>query len=474
VAAAIAAAFAAVRRSTFSAIAAAFPAVRRSTFSAIAAFTFVNSLSSKFHCEQVAFGAVAGQRSEVLAVSGVAEIKGNSPGVLAIRQAMDECADQSCTLGWQQEPHSIDALGRKETVFVPGLLHRQWAHECADSAVLSVPLILEHEVIGVVSCRRNSRRPFTCAERTQIEQLCGQFVGPIRLIEAASRPITKQISRLTYGAAKNLFRRGAWGRWLALAAFLMAGGWFCLGSTQFQPRCTCEVAPEETLHFTAPFQAKLGTVHVQAGDEVKAGQLLAEFETRELQLEFESLVADLSAHEVDVRTALQDNNVDQAALFQAKADVLRTRALAAENRLRRARLVAPADGRITQCDSRKLTGQVLAQGDTVLQLAPNGGFVLKVHVPDGVATSVEPGQRGIFASAARPDIPLKFQIRRVNAAAEVVNGANVFVAEADLARSPHWLKAGMQGTVRIESSQRPVWWVATRSVSDWLRMRFWL
>jgi len=449
---------------------------RASQFSSVRefAYTLVNSLSSKFLCEQAAFGLAGKQRVEVLAVSGLAEIKASSPGVLAVRQAMEECVDQRSVVGWQQESPSAMASGETDDAIAPGLLHRQWAHESTDSSVISVPLFADDEIIAVVSLRRNSRHPFTSCERLQLDRLCKQFAIPIRLIETASRPITRQITAAIGGFAKQSLRRGAWGRWLALLIFMSGTGWFSMGTTQFHPRCTSHVAPETTLHFTAPFQARLEKVHVNSGDQVKAGQLLAEFDARDLRLEFESLAADLTAREVDVRTALQENDVEKAALYQAQADVMRTRALAVENRLRRARVIAPTDARIIQCDAKELTGQVLAQGDPVLQLAPHGGLVLKLQVPDGIATSVEPGQIGTFASTARPDLPLQFRIRQMNSAAEVVAGANVFVAEAEVLNPPDWLKVGMQGTVKIDSSIRPVWWVTAHSAIDWLRMRFWL
>lgn len=438
------------------------------------AFTLVNSLCTKFRCEQVAFGTAGKQRVEVLAVSGLSDIKASSPGVLAVRQAMEECVDQRAIVGWQQQSDNVTASGQVEEVSSPGLLHRQWAHDCGDSAVLSLPLFIDDEIIAVVSLRRNSRHSFTAAERTQLDQLCRQFATPVRLIESATRPIIRQITAAIGGRAKQSLRRGAWGRWLVMLLLTSGVGWFSMGTTQFQPRCTCQVAPETTLHFTAPFQARLDNVHVHAGDEVTVGQLLAEFETRDLRLEFESLAAELTAREVDVRTALQDNDVEKAALYQAQADVLRTQALAVENRLRRARVVSPVDGQIILCDSRELTGQVLAQGDPVLQLAPHGGLVLKLHVPDAIATNVEPGQTGTFASAARPDTPVQFRIRQMNSAAEVVDGTNVFVAEAEITTPSDWLKVGMQGTVRIDSATRPVWWVTTHSAIAWLRMRFWL
>lgn len=449
---------------------------RSSSFQSVRefAYTLVGSLCSRFRCEQVAFGIVKRQRVEVLAVSGLAEIKANSPGVIAIRQAMEECVDHDKALGWQMEQRETGADGHIEEVSSPGLLHRQWAHSSNHSAVLSAPLRVDAQTVGVVSFRRDIRHPFSADERLQIERLCARFGAPVRLIESASRSVGHQIVRNIGNAARGSLKRGAWGRWIVLAALIVTIGWFSAGTTQFHPRCTCEVTPESTIHFTAPYQGKLGRVHVHAGEDVVAGQLLAEFETRELRLQFESLVADLTAREVDVRKALQDNNVEEASLYQAQADVLRTQALGIENQLQRARLLAPEDGRIIQCDSRQLTGQVLDQGDPVLQFAPHGGFVLNIHVPDGIATNVKAGQAGIFASAARPDIPLPFRIRRVNSAAEVVNGTNVFEAEAELTTSPEWLKAGMQGSVRIDGDIRPVWWVTTHSVLGWLRMRFWL
>jgi hypothetical protein len=51
---------------------------------------------------------------------------------------------------------------------------------------------------------------------------------------------------------------------------------------------------------------------------------------------------------------------------------------------------------------------------------------------------------------------------------------NVFIARAPLEAHPDWMRTGMEGTARVETISRPVWWVAMHRVVDWGRMNFWL
>ena len=57
---------------------------------------------------------------------------------------------------------------------------------------------------------------------------------------------------------------------------------------------------------------------------------------------------------------------------------------------------------VIQSHVEKKLGQVFALGDPVLQFAPNDGWRLRIHVPEGAAIDVARLQQGTFASKARP------------------------------------------------------------------------
>ena len=81
---------------------------------------------------------------------------------------------------------------------------------------------------------------------------------------------------------------------------------------------------------TAPLESRLETVHVAAGDIVKTGDVLAEFDTRPLQLELETLRAETARTEVSARAAVQAGDVAAAALQKSHVQVLQTRQAALE------------------------------------------------------------------------------------------------------------------------------------------------
>lgn len=58
------------------------------------AFQLANSISAKFSCEQVSIGVVKDRGVRLIAISGAATIKRNSPGAIALEQAMEECCDR--------------------------------------------------------------------------------------------------------------------------------------------------------------------------------------------------------------------------------------------------------------------------------------------------------------------------------------------------------------------------------------------
>jgi hypothetical protein len=51
---------------------------------------------------------------------------------------------------------------------------------------------------------------------------------------------------------------------------------------------------------------------------------------------------------------------------------------------------------------------------------------------------------------------------------------NVFVAEARVAQPHGWIRPGMQGTAQIDVGRRPVWWVGTHGVIDFIRRKLWI
>lgn len=423
-------------------------------------FTIVNSLCNRLQCEQVSFGIERRQRIEVQAVSGLPKFKSNSPGIARARQVMEECLDADRVVG-----HQADST---DEVFP---IHRQWSADTGASAVLSIPLKSGDVTTAVVSCRRPASRPFSADDIAGVTQMIQPYGSAVRLLERANAPLSNRVQQAVQATVKN---NTTFLRLMCWAAMLVGMWWFVFGTMVYQPICQTSVVAAELRHFSAPFVGQLLRVHVSAGDTVVKGQLLAEFDVREQQLQLEAINAELAETSINQREAMQSGDAAKAALHQAHGNVLNAQAGALAERIERGRLVAPANGTVIQADLNRRIGQVFRHGEEVLVFAPDSGWMLEISVPDHVVSHVEIGQHGQFSASARPSEALAFEVGQLDGSASVLDGTNVFMARAPLQENPDWMRNGMQGFGRVETERQPVWWVCCHTAIDWARTHFWL
>jgi biotin carboxyl carrier protein len=429
------------------------------------AYSIVNALANQCGAEQVAFGITSGQRIQVLAISGLSDFKTSSPGVAMMTQAMDECLDFGSLIA-SPMPVGLD--------IVPLPIHRRWSAEAGAASVCSIPLSDNEGVSAVVSLRRTATRPFTKDELSALARTLQPYGHALRMLDRATRPLQQQVKFAAKESLQRSFAAGSIGRLGLICGLIVVGLWLVFGSLTYRPMCTARVVAENMVQMTAPANAKLLKAYVQPGEEVRAGQVLAEFDTTETTLQLQTLEREIASTEVEVRRSITARDTSSAALHKARVGVLMTQAAGLQERLEHARLVAPENGTIVRADLEKRIGQMFVPGDMVLEFAPVGGWNLEIQVPDDIGTLVQSGQIGTFAAASYSSHSMPFEIQYIGGTTQVVDGNNVFIAQAPLAERPEWMKSGMEGTARISTVEKPVWWVLAHRVIDWCRLSFWI
>lgn len=429
------------------------------------AYSIVNVLANQCGAEQVALGMTSGQRIQVLAISGLSDFKTSSPGVAMMTQAMEECLDFGGLIACPM-PTGMDNI--------PLPIHRRWSAEAGAAGVCSIPLSDSEGVTAVVSLRRTTTRPFTKDELSSLTRTLQPYGHALRMLDRATRPLQQQVKFAAKESLQKTFAAGSIGRLGLIGVVILVGLWLVFGSLTYRPICTARVVAENMVQMTAPGNAKLLKAYVQPGQEVQAGQLLAEFDATEATLELQTLEREIASTEVEVRRSITARDTSSAALHKARAGVLMIQAAALQERLTRARLVAPENGTIVRADLEKRIGQMFVPGDMVLEFAPVGGWNLEIQVPDDIGALVQPTQIGTFAAASYSSHSMPFEIQYIGGTAQVVDGNNVFIAQAPLAERPEWMKSGMEGTARISTVEKPVWWVLAHRVIDWCRLSFWI
>jgi multidrug efflux system membrane fusion protein len=192
---------------------------------------------------------------------------------------------------------------------------------------------------------------------------------------------------------------------------------------------------------------KLARRLVDVGDRVRSGQVLAELDPGDLQLQVQALQAQLEAAEAQLARARADHArvaalagdqlVSRSALDQQIATLRaaegQVRAARAQRDLARSQtgytaLRAPRDGAIAGRQAE--AGQVVAAGQPVFSLAADGGREVAFALPEADIRAFSVGQPVAIETWSTPGLRLPGRIREIAPAADPQ--ARTYAARATL------------------------------------------
>lgn len=433
------------------------------------AFSLTNELCTKLNCEQVALALVRSHAVRIVSLSGLDDVSTRSPGVAAIRAAMEECLDAGTIIvaGGGGDWSGDEGTGGYR-------LHRQWQAAARGDAVASVPLTAGGETAAIVSFRRAADQPFVASQLAELRVKMEPYAPALLLLRRASRGLTRHAADGMGEAVRAVTTPGRWGTKFLVATILAALGLVAFGTMNYKVTVACVVKPAESRHLAAPYDALIASAAKIAGDRVTAGEILCELDHRDLDQQHAELQAELAVWESSKDQALAAGNPVEFQLALAQQQLVRAKLDIVLRRLEQAQLRAPFDGVVVRGDLRKRIGAVATRGEPLFEIAPLTTWTLELHVPEGAAADVAAGQAGLFAGFARPNQQVAFHLDRVLESAQVVDGRNVILAEADVEPQAEWLRPGMEGVARVQIGSRRIWWVALHRTMDYLRLNFWL
>lgn len=435
------------------------------------AFSITNALRNKIGGEQIALGVVRGRAIRILSISGLDEVRHQSPGVCAMQAAMAECLDLGEIIAAQ--PGQAWS-GSASDAPVRYRLHEAWRGVVNGDAVASIPLRAGKQIVAVLSLRRRVDNPFSREELERIRGSVEPVAPALELTRRAGRGLLAHGAESLREAGRHLTAPGRTTARLMSAVGVLAAAWFFFGTMPYRLVAPCTVAPAVVRHIAAPFDGVLAEAPVTAGDRVQRGQTLLRLETRDLEQQLAQLQAEFSVLETQRDRASAAAAPAEAQVAAAQQRLLQTRIDIIRRRLEQTAPVAPFDGVVVEGDLRRQVGGMVQRGQPLLAVTPTAGWSIRVDVPDYAAAKVTGGLTGDFAAFARPELLQGIRIERVSAAAEHRDGKSIFIAEAALTRPPDWLRPGMEGTARIDLGPRRVCWVAMHRAIDWLRLHWWL
>jgi membrane fusion protein, multidrug efflux system len=211
--------------------------------------------------------------------------------------------------------------------------------------------------------------------------------------------------------------------------------------------------------------------HVDLGDRVKSGQLLAKIEATDYSLSTQAEAATVAAAKADLAFAiaelerhrsLKDKGFISSALLdqkEAQADAARARLDAAQSvlaetarRVEYTELTADADGVITWLDLN--IGQVVNPGQAVAVIAHAGEREIEVHVPESALARVQAATGFEVALNALPGSRFAGRLRELAAAADPAT--RTYAARVAVDAPVDSLQLGMSATLRDIQQAEPV------------------
>ena len=358
----------------------------------------VNSLCNKFRCEQVAIGLVQNRNVKLMALSGKSEIPKNTPGVMAVQQAMAVCTDRNEPSVVQQEGRMVGQIDSS-----PCKIHQFWHRLTGESAVATLPLRVDGKCVAAVAIRRPANQPLMPEDLQRIQLLAESFAPALPLVDRASRSVVRHVAE---SATATLSRLYSWKHLgpKAIAVGLMAlMAWMVFGKIDHKILAPCQVVPDQLFTVSAPHEGMIESVHVMPGQHVKKGQLLVQLDTKDLLVERQRIRASIASAQIEANHFLEKRLPQKAFLKQAEIEVQKTDLQLIEEQIRRSQIRAHQNGIVMPTEIHRQVGQFVALGDPLLELADENRWRLDISVPESDVQYLSLEQIGTFQSNARPE-----------------------------------------------------------------------
>jgi hypothetical protein len=423
----------------------------------------VNELASKLQCERVSIGLEQSGSIVVRAISHTATFDRKTDVVVLIEDAMDEVLDLDAPMSHPAQ--GVDAI--------EALAHAELAEQSGHPNVCSVPLVHGGHAIGVLTLERSEQAPFD-ADTVLLCKTAGLMLGPvIEMKRMAERSVWRTWQDQVHTGAAALFgpRRPGLKLGVMLSMLLIVLLSVVNGHHLVAAKTVIEGSVQRAA--AAPFEGFIAESFVRAGDKVHKGQLLARIDDRTLMLEQAKWGAEVQQASRRLRQAAAAQDRSGMAIASAQVDQAQAQLSLIDEKITRARLVAPFDGIVVSGDLSQLLGSPVEQGKVLFEIAPLDAYRVILHVDERDVAFVQLGQKGEIALSGLPNQRTPMVVSQLTPVSTAQDGHNFFRVEANITGQVPQLRPGMEGVGKIDAGQRRLIWIWTHSLVDWTRLWLW-
>jgi hypothetical protein len=429
-----------------------------------ACHAIVTELATRLDCDLVALGLVTGTRFKVAALSHSAQFGRRMNLVRSMAAAMQEAVDQESAVIF---PPTEGAEYRVT------LAHQELSQTLEGASVLTIPLLGADRPVGALVFERANGRSFD-QDTIDLCDAVAAVAGPI--VEEKRRDdrlILFKVWESLVIQATRLFGPHFLGRKLVLGSLALLVTLFAVVEDTYRISSPARIEGRVQRVVVAPFDGYIATQAARAGDTVRAGEVLATLDSRDLTLERLRWTTTRQQRlaEFDQALATRDRagiNIVKAQIDQAEAHIALL-----EEQMKRTELVAAFDAVVVSGDLSQSVGAAVNRGDELFRIAPLDAYRVILEVDETQVLDVVPGQTGKLKVGSLLDETLGYTVRQITPITEARDGRNFFRVEASLDTTSGRLRPGMEGVAKTEAGERLLIAIWTNDLLNWLRLKLW-
>ena len=426
---------------------------------------FTTELATRLGCDRVTLGMLEGKRVRVAAVSHSPQFEKRANLMRAIERAMEEAVDQEEMVVYPAEREGKPVVARA---------HEALLHESEAGSATTFPLEHGGHVVGALTFERAAGHRFE-VPTLEVCAAVASIAGPIIELKhgnEASLPLhagrsAKGLWEKLAGPGHPGWKLGAIGL-SAVAAFLA----FATGEFRVSANSTVEGVVQRAV--SAPFNGFVTAAPLRAGDTVKAGQVIARLDDRDLRLERVKIESQREQYVKQFREAMGNRERAQIAIVSAQIAQAEAQLALVNEHLARTELVAPFDGIIVSGDLSQRLGSPVERGQVLFEIAPLADYRMVLQVDERDISHVAEGQSGELTVTSMPGERFAFKVRSITPVNTAQEGRNFYRVEAELQQEAETrLRPGMEGVGKIAIEERKLVWIWTHGLTDWVRLWAW-
>jgi RND family efflux transporter MFP subunit len=421
-------------------------------------------LAVRLGMERVSVGMVERGRCAAIALSHSARFAEKADLIRDVEGAMNEALDQADTIVYPLPDHRPARVT---------WAHAELSRRQGTGGVVTAIMTGRGRVVGAITAEQPGGEAFADLA-VEVLEVTAALLGPI--LELRRRDERLLLARawesLRLGLRELLaLRRPSQllvGLGLAsLVAFL------ALATGELRVSAEARLEGEVQQSLAAPMSGFIGTATARAGDLVRAGDVLATLDDRDLQLERVKWTSRRSQLSKEYHAALATHDQSKVAILKAQVDQATAQIELLDEQLTRTRLTAPFDGVVVNGDLSQSLGAPVERGQQLLQVAPLDAYRVVLEVDERDLAHVAVGHQGQLGLTALPGRTFPVAVTKITPVAQAKDGRNVFRVEARLDAQGTQLRPGMEGVAKVDAGRYRLVWAWTRRLTDWLAVALW-